>query len=123
MTARITASTMPQAISSGLAMGTYGSGAAEPVECRFAAITHKINSMKALEDQLADGIHQQVLTLRQAASWSVGLSAAANVLMLALAGAAQAYVTVMSWGGAYGFAGNTAKVDGFSLLWQSKAQY
>ena len=51
----------------------------------FAAITHKINSMKALEDQLADGIHQQVLTLRQAASWSVGLSAAANVLMLALA--------------------------------------
>ena len=29
---------------------------------------------------------------------------------------------LMFLGGAYGFAGNTAKVDVFSLLWQSKAQ-
>ena len=33
----------------------------------FATITRKIDAMKGLEDQLADGIHQQVLSLRQAA--------------------------------------------------------
>jgi methyl-accepting chemotaxis protein len=51
----------------------------------FATITRKIDAMKGLEDQLADGIHQQVLSLRQAARWNVGVSMAANVLMLALA--------------------------------------
>ena len=35
----------------------------------FATITRKIDAMKGLEDQLADGIHQQVLSLRQAARW------------------------------------------------------
>ena len=51
----------------------------------FATITRKIDAMKGLEDQLADGIHQQVLSLRQAARWNVGVSVAANALMLALA--------------------------------------
>ena len=50
----------------------------------FATITRKIDAMKALEDQLADGIHQQVLSLGDQARWRVGLSLAANLTMLLL---------------------------------------
>ena len=50
----------------------------------FTTITNKIDAMKALEDQLANGIHQQVLGLRDQARWRVGVSLVANLTMLLL---------------------------------------